>query len=204
MLKKQLLIEYIKKAVREKIEQEKRVQANMSKSVYLIYKFPGLKDVFVNIMSPAFPRFLKEVTIVAPKPTTFKIKLLNNQEFYVYYANKGKFMVKVAGKKYPMDDLAAVERCSAAITSQLELNYNTEEVSAEKAMDDQKSADLKASLSGGGGGGFGGPQMPGPGVDPNAPDNATTDGSAPAEPIAGSDVGPGDLEEPEEEPNTTP
>jgi hypothetical protein len=202
MLKKELLIEYIKKAVREKMEQEKRVQANMSKSVYLIYKFPGLKDVFVNIMSPAFPRFIKEVQIVAPKPTTFKIKLINNQEIYVYYANKGKFFVKVAGKKYSMDDLGAIERCSSAITSQLELNYNAEEVSAEKATDQAKAADLKASLSGGGGGGFGGPQMPGPGVDPNAPDDATTDGSAPQEP--GSDVGQGDLEGDEEEPKITP
>lgn len=181
-MSRQLLKEYIKKAVREKIEQQKRVEAKKEQSVYLIYKFPGLKQVFVDLMSPAFPRFIKAVEITAPKPTTFKITLLNDMDFIIYYSNKKTFIVKVSGKKYFMDELNDVERASQSVTNLLQLNYNQEELSAKKSGEESdKAAELKSAIDGGGGGGSSSPFGNSAGIDPDAPADATIPGTEPGE-----------------------
>ena len=78
-------------------------------------------------MSPAFGRYLSGVNIVAPKPTTFNVSLINGQDFTIKYIGKGKWNVKVAGKQYHPDNVGEEERCSQAIADLLELNYSTAE-----------------------------------------------------------------------------
>lgn len=205
---KQLLVEYVKKSIREKIEKQKRIESEREKSVYLIYKFPGLKQAFTDLMSPAFSRFISNINIIAPKPTTFIVTLVNDLTFYIYYSGKNKYTAKVSGKKYYLNDQNGINKASAAISGLLELNYDEEGVANAKAGSDQtQAADLKASLSGGGSSGgpgdFPGSDTSGPGIDPNAPADAQIPGT---EPPAGDggDTGedfplPGD-EEPKEEP----
>ena len=195
---KELLKEYVKKSIREKIEKQKRLDSERERSVYMIYKFPGLQKAFTDIMSPAFSRFLSNVTIIAPKPTTFLVTLTNNLTFYMYYSGKNKYTAKISGKKYYLDEINGINKASAAITALLELNYDEEGIATAKAggIDDvNKAADLKASISGGGGGGsFPGGDTTGaggPGIDPNAPADAQIPGTEPtSEP---------EEEEPEEE-----
>lgn len=153
-MNKELLVEYVKKAIRQKLKEQEAIAANREKSIYLIYKFPGLKDVLVNILSPAFPRFIQEVRILSPKPTTFQLTLTNGMTFIIYYANKNKFIVKVSGKKYQMDSLGDIERASQAITDLLELSYNEETLTGEKS---------KGMDGGAGGGATGGPSFGGGG-----------------------------------------
>jgi hypothetical protein len=93
--------------------------------MYLVYRFPGLKKTMVELMSPAFGRYVSDITVVAPKPTTFKIDLINGQDFSIYYLGKGKFMAKISGKKYNPATLGELERGSQAIADLLELNYGT-------------------------------------------------------------------------------
>jgi hypothetical protein len=76
-----------------------------------------------EIMSPAFGRYVNGIDIVAPKPTTFNVSLINGQEFSIKYLGNKNFSIKVAGKKYNPINLGEAERCSQAIADLLELNY---------------------------------------------------------------------------------
>ena len=123
-MNKQLLLEkYVKVAVRKALKEQEEQQRKAEKAMYLVYRFPGLKKVVEEIMSPAFGRYVNGIDIVAPKPTTFKVALVNGQDFNIKYLGKGKFSVKVAGKQYYPDNLGESQRASQAIADLLELNY---------------------------------------------------------------------------------
>ena len=59
MNKEILLEKYIKVAVRKALKEQEEQQKRAEKSLYLIYRFPGLKKLMEDLMSPAFGRFLK-------------------------------------------------------------------------------------------------------------------------------------------------
>jgi hypothetical protein len=65
--------------------------------------------------------------LVAPKPTTFNAKLINEQDFGIIYNGKGKYTVKVAGKKYNLQNLGELERAQQSIADLLELSYAIDE-----------------------------------------------------------------------------
>ena len=127
-MNKELLLEkYIKVAVRKALQEAEEQQRRAEKAMYLVYRFPGLKKLMEDLMSPAFGRYLSGVNIVAPKPTTFNISLINGQDFTIKYIGNKKWNVKVAGKQYHPDNIGEEERCSQAIADLLELNYSTAE-----------------------------------------------------------------------------
>ena len=127
MNKKLLLEKYIKVAVRKALQEEEARQERAVKSMYLIHRFPGLKKVVEDLMSPSFGRFISDVKLIAPKPTTFSIKLINEQDFNVIFDGRKNFTAKIAGKKYNMQQLGELERASQSIADLLELNYAIEE-----------------------------------------------------------------------------
>jgi hypothetical protein len=124
---KLLLEKYIKVAVRKALQEEEARQQKATKAMYLVYRFPGLKKMMEDLMSPSFGRFITDVVVVAPKPTTFSAKLINEQDFGIIYNGKGKYTVKVAGKKYNVQNLGELERAQQAIADLLELNYAIDE-----------------------------------------------------------------------------
>ena len=127
-MNKELLLEkYIKVAVRKALQEAEEQQRRAEKAMYLVYRFPGLKKLMEDLMSPAFGRYTANISIVAPKPTTFKVELINGQDFSVYYLGSKKWTAKIAGKKYHPDNIGEEERCSQAIADLLELNYSTAE-----------------------------------------------------------------------------
>jgi hypothetical protein len=127
MNKKLLLEKYIKVAVRKALAEQEAKEKRATKSMYLIYRFPGLKKVVEDLMSPSFGRFITEVNIVAPKPTTFNIQLINNQEFTIVYDGRKNYTAKVSGKKYNVQSLDDLERAQQSISNLLELNYAVDE-----------------------------------------------------------------------------
>jgi len=127
MDKKLLLEKYIKVAVRKAIQEAEEQQKRVEKAMYLVYRFPGLKKVMEELMSPSFGRFVTDIKLIAPKPTTFNVKLINEQEFGVIYNGKGKFTVKVSGKKYNIQNLGELERASQSVADLLELSYALDE-----------------------------------------------------------------------------
>lgn len=123
MNKKLLLEKYIKVAVRKALAEQEAREQRAAKSMYLIYRFPGLKKIVEDLMSPSFGRFITEVNLVAPKPTTFNLKLINEQEFTIVYDGRKNYTAKVAGKRYNVQQLDELERAQQGIADLLELNY---------------------------------------------------------------------------------
>ncbi len=146
-MSKLLLEKYIKVAVQKALKEQEIAQKKSEKSMYLIYRFPGLKKTLTELMSPAFGRYINNVEIVAPKPTTFKVDLINSQIFYIYYLGKEEFMLKISGRKYYPTNLGELERASDAITALLELNYAPTEVKEPEAEKEDKGAELGSELA---------------------------------------------------------
>jgi hypothetical protein len=78
-------------------------------------KFPELKDVIVDLLGPQFDAFLASIDWVAPKPTTFRINLKNNQEFYLIFYPRS-WVAQVEGKKYYLLNLNEQENACEAIS----------------------------------------------------------------------------------------
>jgi len=77
-------------------------------------KFPELKAVIVDLLTHEFDSFLASIDWVAPKPTTFRINLKNDQEFYLIYS-RNSWIAQVEGKKYYLLNLPEEERATLAI-----------------------------------------------------------------------------------------
>ena len=119
--KRILLEKYIKKAIKQKLQEEEASIKRAEKSLYLIYRFPKLKDAVESVMSPSFSRYLSSVTVIAPKPTTFNIELINGLDFQLIYSG-GTFVAKVSGKKYDLAMGSATNRASSAVSNLLSLS----------------------------------------------------------------------------------
>ena len=77
-------------------------------------KFPELKDVIVDLLTHEFDSFLEDIQWVAPKPTTFRIILLNGQSFLLSYSPRS-WIAQVEGKKYYLLNLDEEEYACQAI-----------------------------------------------------------------------------------------
>ena len=77
-------------------------------------KFPELKAVIVDLLTHEFDSFLASIDWVAPKPTTFRINLKNDQDFYLIYS-KRSWIAQVEGKRYYLLNLPEEERATEAI-----------------------------------------------------------------------------------------
>jgi hypothetical protein len=127
MSKALLLEKYVKVAVRKALKEAEEQQRKAEKAMYMVYRFPGLKKLMEDLMSPAFGRYVNGINIVAPKPTTFKVDLINGQDFSIKYLGKGNFNLKISGKKYDPLNLGELERASQSVADLLELNYAPKE-----------------------------------------------------------------------------
>ena len=78
-------------------------------------KFPELKDVIVSLMTHEFDSFLERIDWVSPKPTTFRIVLLNGESFLLTYSPRS-WVAQVEGKKYYLLNLDEEEYACQAIS----------------------------------------------------------------------------------------
>lgn len=200
-----LLKEYIKHSIRtilleEKKKKDKKEQVkNLARIGLISVKFPKMKEVLVELMSPAFAYYIKNITVIAPKPTTFRIVLNNDLDFELTYLKRA-FVAKISGKKYYLLNLGDSERAQQKIANLLSLSPQPKEVQKEQsdtATNQGLASDLGAMSGGGGGGGSLGGIGGGPGSSGNLPELQpeqipTTDVPAP-----GEEVVPGEEEEPE-------
>ena len=77
-------------------------------------KFPELKDILVGLLTADFDPFLSSIDWVAPRPTTFRINLKNDQAFYLTYS-RTSWVAQVEGKRYYLLNLPEEERATEAI-----------------------------------------------------------------------------------------
>ena len=87
---------------------------------YILLKYPSLHQALDILMTEAFKDYINGIYVVAPRPTTFKIVLHNNQEFFLIFTGK-TYICKVEGKKYYLSFLSDKQRASKAIAQLLEL-----------------------------------------------------------------------------------
>ena len=104
-------------------------------------KFPELKDVIVSLLGPQFDLFVASIDWVAPKPTTFRINLKNNENFYLVYTPR-TFIAEVEGKKYYLLNLNEHENAANAVARML--RYGAPDVSGT-----QDAAEFDTGSSGG-------------------------------------------------------
>ena len=81
----------------------------------VLTKFPKLKEVIVNLLTTQYEIFMKEIQWVAPKPTTFRIILGNDESFLLIYTERS-WIAQVEGKKYYLLNLSEEEQATESIS----------------------------------------------------------------------------------------
>ena len=118
------LITRIRKLAPEIVNSRK--QADVAAVEYdELTKFPELKEILIDLLTDEFDKFLSSIDWVAPRPTTFRINLKNNQEFYLMFG-KRSWIAQIEGKKYYLLNLPEEERAAEAISRILRYGMKTE------------------------------------------------------------------------------
>lgn len=199
---KSLLKEYIKGKIRvllneRKLNEKKEELKNLARIGIIVKKFPGVKKSLEKLMSPSFAYYVKNIEIVSPKPTTFRVTLNNTLDFELSYSNKS-YIAKVSGKKYYLLNQDETQRATQSITDLLSLSPEpkSEPKQEQNQEFDQGLANDFNSMGGGGEGSFpggedvGGPASTGlpelqPEEVPTTPVGGSTPSSAPTGGVGG-------------------
>ena len=104
-------------------------------------KFPELKEILIDLLTNEFDKFLSSIDWVAPRPTTFRINLKNNQEFYLMFG-KRSWIAQVEGKKYYLLNLPEEERAAEAISRIL--RYGVKEEAGAQTDEEIASEEIPA------------------------------------------------------------
>ena len=89
-------------------------------------KFPELKKILVDLLTKDFDFFLSTIDWVAPRPTTFRINLKNDQNFYLIYGERS-WIAQIEGKKYYLKNLPEEEKAAKAIANILRYGIKSDE-----------------------------------------------------------------------------
>jgi len=81
----------------------------------LLAKFPNLRDVIKDLLTPQYEIFISDIEWVAPRPTTFRIILQNDEMFYLIFTERS-WIAQVEGKKYYLLNLNEEEAAAEAIS----------------------------------------------------------------------------------------
>ena len=110
----------------------KQVYSNRSKAEEAaveydeLTKFPELKAVIVDLLTPEYDNFVASIDWVAPRPSTFRINLKNDQLFYLIYG-KRSFIAQIEGKKYYLLNLPEEQHAAESIARILRYGVKAEE-----------------------------------------------------------------------------
>ena len=105
-----------------------------------LVKFPELKAVIIDLLTVDFDKFLESVDWVAPRPSTFRINLLNGENFILIFDPRS-FIAKVSGKKYYLLNLDEEEMAAKAIARILAHGGKIEDDSSDDKDTEDTSSD---------------------------------------------------------------
>jgi len=91
----------------------------------VLTKFPKLKEVIVDLLTDQYEVFMTDIEWVAPRPTTFRIVLGNDENFLLIYTERS-WIAQVEGKKYYLLNLGEEEQAAQAISRILAYGQKTE------------------------------------------------------------------------------
>lgn len=119
---KEELVAHIRGRVRQMLgkqtEQAYQGDPNSPMNVMLA-NFPELRQALESLMTFQFRIFVDDIQWVAPRPTTFKIVLPNQQYFNLIW-NTEDFIAKVSGARYDLLTLKDRERATKEIANLLQ------------------------------------------------------------------------------------
>lgn len=105
-------------------------------------KFPELKVVIIDLLTEDFDKFLESIDWVSPRPTIFRINLLNGQNFMLEY-NDRSWVAKVEGKKYYLLNLDEEERAAQSIGRILQYGAKTSGVAGGADVEDAEDIETE-------------------------------------------------------------
>jgi hypothetical protein len=112
-------------------------------------KFPELKDIIVSLLTHEFNSFLERIDWVSPKPSTFRIVLLNGESFLLTYGTRS-WIAQVEGKKYYLLNLDEEEYACQAISRILQYGPSSgaevEESEETKDLTDEEEVDVDVDI----------------------------------------------------------
>ena len=115
-------------------------------------KFPLLKDVIVDLLTADSDSFLEDIQWVSPRPTVFRIVLLNGESFLLMYTERS-WIATVEGKKYYLLNLDEEENCALAIGRILQYGPKSgaevegeEEAAAEETPEAEDEVDVNVDV----------------------------------------------------------
>ncbi len=111
----------------------------------MLSKFPTLKSTLVKLMTEDFKEFVDTIDWVSPKPTTFRVNLVNGQDFTLKWTGKN-FQAQILGKKYMLGNISDFQQA----LDKLARLYQEAPL---KGAGEEGGEGAEADFGGGGGGG---------------------------------------------------
>ena len=105
-------------------------------------KFPELKLIIIDLLTSDFDKFLESIDWVSPRPTIFRINLLNGENFMLEYNNRS-WVAKVEGKKYYLLNLDEEERAAQSIGRILQYGAKASGVAGGADVEDAEDIDTE-------------------------------------------------------------
>lgn len=93
-------------------------------------KFPTVEDALIQLMTDQYPLFVEDIFWVAPKPTTFRILLKNDQAIFIVRIGD-TWTVEVEGKKYDLSTIQGEQRGCEAVARVLRYGQTKQAGAAE-------------------------------------------------------------------------
>jgi hypothetical protein len=128
---------------------EKSKADDASQAYDELTKFPELKDIIVSLMTHEFDSFLERIDWVSPKPSTFRIVLLNGESFLLTYGTRS-WIATILGKKYYLLNLDEEEYATQAISRILQYNskgkVDVAEVEETDDLTDEEEVDVDIDI----------------------------------------------------------
>ncbi len=131
----------------------------------ILSKYPQTKKALATFFGPEYPTFVRDIQYIAYKPTTFKVILSNNTNFFLEWAGQG-FLVNTPGKKLDISKVDDYQRAQNYINDLLKTGPIQSTADMEAEQEPTPEDDLFSPPGGGGGGGMapdmGGEEFPPP------------------------------------------
>jgi hypothetical protein len=87
----------IKQIVKDKYFKQLKLQSGTKTNA--LGNLPDVNEILVLLMTENYRIFVIDIEWVAPKPTTFRITLGNNEQFFLEHTKKS-WIAQIEGKKY--------------------------------------------------------------------------------------------------------
>jgi hypothetical protein len=114
----------------------------------LLGRFPTLKKTIENLFTAQYDDFVEAIDWVAPKPSTFKVVLKNDQTFYLKWLGT-QFQAQIQGKRYVLGRVDEFQQALDRISELLKQSQAVEKEIPEDTFEEPEAAGADFGSTGG-------------------------------------------------------